>query len=280
MIIFKQAKLITASLHKERKNGKQIGFVPTMGALHQGHLTLIQTAKSQNNITVCSIFVNPTQFNNPEDFARYPITLEKDIEQLIMAGCDVLFLPPVEEIYPPGYIPKIYPIGNIETVLEGHYRAGHFQGVCQVMDRLLEIVNPHHLYMGQKDFQQCIVVKHLLKLTGRDKTVHLHIQPTVREPDGLAMSSRNLRLDGTEKTLATSIYQELLGIKENLYLHPLDKLIQVARTHLEEKGFMVDYVSIANVSDLTPATDTSQSIIALAAASIGNVRLIDNLVLN
>ncbi|MGN6165687.1 MAG: pantoate--beta-alanine ligase [Flavisolibacter sp.] len=280
MIIFKQAKPLTDYLQREQKAAKKIGLVPTMGALHNGHLSLINSSKSNNDITVCSIFVNPTQFNNPEDFKHYPITIEKDIEQLMNANCDVLFLPAVEEIYPPGYQKKHYNLGAIENSLEGFYRPGHFQGVCQVVDRLLEIINPDNLYMGQKDFQQCMVIKKLLELTGKDKTIRLNISPTIREKDGLAMSSRNLRLNETEKMVATSIYKELAAIKNNFHLQPFHFLKQTAKDHLTEKGFTVDYVEIANTEYLNPAKNSSEPSVALIAASLGNVRLIDNLILN
>lgn len=280
MIIFKQAKTLTDHLTQQKKNHKKVGFVPTMGALHQGHLSLVAASRSECDITVCSIFINPTQFNNSEDFKHYPVTIEKDLELLIAAGCDIVFLPPVEEIYPPGYPDKHYELGIIENRLEGFYRPGHFQGVCQVVDRLLDIVSPENLYMGQKDFQQCMVVRKLLELTKKDKTVHLTIIPTTRETDGLAMSSRNLRLSQEEKKIATSIYKELLLIKNGIRSHSFDELKQTAKTHLEEQGFRVDYAEIANQRDLSPAENLHDSTVALIAASIGKVRLIDNLLLN
>lgn len=280
MIIFKQAKPLTEYLNREKNAGKKTGFVPTMGALHNGHLSLIAASKSCNDITICSIFVNPTQFNNPEDFKHYPITIEKDIEQLIASGCDILFLPDVQEIYPSGYKKNHYDLGNVENILEGFYRPGHFQGVCQVVDRLLEIVAPNELYMGQKDFQQCIVIKKLLHLTGKDKTIHLNIKPTVRETDGLAMSSRNLRLNGEEKKLATSIFEELAFIKKDFHSNSLNALKQQAEEHLKQKGFAVDYVEIANANNLNTINNSNEPAVALIAASIGKVRLIDNLILN
>jgi pantoate--beta-alanine ligase len=280
MIIFKQAKPLTDDLKQQQKSNKKIGFVPTMGALHQGHLSLITASKSNNDITVCSIFVNPTQFNNSEDFKHYPVTIEKDIEQLIALSCDILFLPSVQEIYPSGYQKKQYDLGSIENSLEGFYRPEHFQGVCQVVDRLLEIIAPYNLYMGQKDFQQCLVIKKLLELTGRDELVHLNIIPTMREPGGLAMSSRNLRLSTTEKKMATSIYKELLFIKNNFQSQSFDQLKQLAKEHLEAEGFVVDYVEIADRSNLAPAKKADEPLVALIAASIGKIRLIDNLILN
>ncbi|RYZ58866.1 MAG: 4-phosphopantoate--beta-alanine ligase, partial [Chitinophagaceae bacterium] len=162
MILFKQAASLSHFIHQRQQEGKTVSIVPTMGALHSGHLSLLAKAGEETDLTVCSIFVNPTQFNNPDDLSKYPVTLEKDIEQLHRASCDVLFLPAVTEIYPDGYHARHYELGNLETVLEGFYRPGHFQGVCQVVDRLLEIVHPNRIYMGQKDYQQCQVVQRLL----------------------------------------------------------------------------------------------------------------------
>jgi pantoate--beta-alanine ligase len=279
MIIFKLAKALNDHLAKAKNSRTKIGFVPTMGALHDGHISLIHTSKTENDLTVCSIFINPTQFNNPEDFRLYPVTIEEDIEKLTGAGCDILFLPDVAEMYPKGWVKKNYDLGSIETILEGHHRPGHFQGVCQVVDRLLEIINPDHLYLGQKDFQQCMVVKKLLEISGR-KNMQLVINPTIREKDGLAMSSRNLRLNQEEKALATSIYNELCTIKARVAKEPLDLLKMHAAEHLKEKGFSIDYVEISRVSDLETAKDTSEPLVALVAASIGQIRLIDNMILN
>lgn len=280
MTIFKKAKDLSDYLNQEKSKGKKIGLVPTMGALHEGHLSLIRSCKQSNDITVCSIFVNPTQFNNPEDFRHYPITIEKDIEQLIFNNCDVTFLPAVEEIYPSDYVKKQYELGPVETILEGFYRPGHFQGVCQVVDRLLEIIRPDNLYLGQKDFQQCIVIKKLIMLLGKKNEIRLNIEPTIREADGLAMSSRNLRLNAEQRGLANSIYRELSYIKQHLKDKSLNELKISAKDHLTQKGFKVDYVEIANENDLSTAEDTSGKLVALAAAATGNVRLIDNLVLN
>lgn len=279
MIILKKADQLSFLIEQQKKSGKKIGFVPTMGALHKGHLSLIETCKNSSDITVCSIFVNPTQFNNPEDFQHYPITVEKDILQLIEAKCDVLFLPSVEEIYPPDYQKKIYPLGEIENILEGFYRPGHFQGVCEVVNRLLEIVQPDNLYMGQKDFQQCMVIKKLLQITGRENQIHLTIVPTVREKNGLAMSSRNLRLSEEQRQLATAISQQLFFIKENISTQPIEQLKQTAKEQLTQKGFAVDYVEIADANDLS-SPKKNKPLIALIAASIGNIRLIDNMLLS
>lgn len=280
MTIFKTAKELTAYLVEKKNAGVPIGFVPTMGALHEGHLSLIHQSKGQNTLTVCSIFVNPTQFNNQEDFKHYPISIEKDIEQLIKAGCDILFLPTEKEIYPQNYQSRHYNLGSLEHVLEGYYRPGHFQGVCQVVDILLSIVNPDNIYIGQKDYQQCMVITRLVDLLGKRDQIHIHIAPTVRESDGLAMSSRNRRLSGSQRTKALTIFKELISIKASLHTTPLEQLKKEAHRHLEDAGFSVDYVEIANAETLEPASGTGEHLVALIAASLDNVRLIDNLSLN
>ncbi|HWB92540.1 MAG TPA: pantoate--beta-alanine ligase, partial [Puia sp.] len=193
MVIFKYAADLAGWLKKQRAAGQKINFVPTMGALHAGHISLITISKNRPSLTVCSIFVNPTQFNDPKDFQKYPITIDKDILLLEHAGADVLFLPGIGELYPAGLEDlEHYDLGPLESLLEGKYRPGHFQGVCQVMQRLLNIVRPDDLFMGSKDYQQCMVVQRLLTLM--DLPTNLHRCPIVREPDGLAMSSRNVRL--------------------------------------------------------------------------------------
>lgn len=280
MTIFKAAKELTVYLDEKKNAGIRIGFVPTMGALHEGHLSLIAQAKEHNALTVCSIFVNPTQFNNKEDFRHYPISLERDIEQLVKAGCDVLFLPSVREVYPEGYHPPYYDLGRLESVLEGHYRPGHFQGVCQVVDILLAIVKPDNLYLGQKDYQQCMVITRLVDLLGKKDQIRINIAPTVRESDGLAMSSRNRRLTDSQRTQALTIYKELMAIRSSLYAQPLAQLKEESARHLEQAGFSVDYVEIANAETLEPASGTGEHLVALIAASLDNVRLIDNLSLN
>jgi pantoate--beta-alanine ligase len=280
MIIFKKADKLSTYLQQQKNRNHTIGFVPTMGALHKGHLSLIELSKTENSLTVCSIFVNPTQFNNADDFKHYPVTVEKDIELLIKAGCSVLFLPDKEEIYPPGYKVRPYELGEVETILEGHYRPGHFQGVCQVVERLFQIVNPSRVYFGQKDYQQCIVIERLLQLINKEKEITLKVAPTQREENGLALSSRNLRLSGSEREEATAIIKALNFIKNHLPHQPVAKLKEEALQQLQQKGFTVDYVEIADAKTLKPATDIHPGLIALIAAGLGKVRLIDNLLLN
>ncbi|HSC55229.1 MAG TPA: pantoate--beta-alanine ligase [Phnomibacter sp.] len=258
-----------------------LAFVPTMGALHQGHLNLVKAAKSMANNVVASIFVNPTQFNNPSDFAKYPKSLEADIALLEAEGTDILFLPTVEEIYPNGLASTLqYPLGQLENLLEGAHRPGHFQGVCQVVHRLLEAVQPGILCMGQKDFQQCMVVQQLIDYLGMP--IKMHIVPTMREPDGLAMSSRNRRLSEADKQTALAMIDQLrLMAAQPNPLH-FREMEQAATRDLLEAGYTsVDYVSIAVADTLQPAQeqDANRPLVALAAAFLGEVRLIDNVLL-
>ncbi|MFN8290621.1 MAG: pantoate--beta-alanine ligase [Chitinophagaceae bacterium] len=280
MILFKKINDLRNYLDSQRKIGNKIGFVPTMGALHDGHLSLITGSKKENQVTVCSIFVNPAQFNDPKDFEKYPITTDRDIALLEPAGCEVLFLPSVTEIYPAG--PgggQHYDLGYLETLLEGKYRPGHFQGVCKVVHRLLDIVRPDNLYLGQKDYQQCMVISRLLEITGLGRHTTIHICPTLREKDGLAMSSRNMRLNETERKQAVTIYQCLQHIKTSLKPGHTTSLILEATQTLEKAGFKPDYVAIADAFTLEPVEhwDGRQDIVALIAAYLNEVRLIDNL---
>ena len=283
MIICKKPRELHDLLEKKNIGQYEIGFVPTMGALHAGHLSLVDAAKKQNKIVVCSIFVNPTQFNDPQDFKKYPITLEKDILMFEGVGCDVLFIPSVEDIYPKGTNNlEYYDLGFLETVLEGKFRPGHFQGVCLVMDRLLKIVLPNNLYLGQKDYQQCMVIKKLIELIGLKDKVKVNICPTLREEDGLAMSSRNTRLLPDDRIKATTIFKALLYIKENLKTGDTKKNKDEAKEMLLQNGFLIDYVEIANADTLALIENWNgkEKVVALAAAFLNNVRLIDNMVIN
>lgn len=283
MIIFKKAKHFSDFLLKKKYAQQKVGFVPTMGALHQGHLSLINASQSANDLTVCSVFVNPTQFNDPEDFKKYPITIEKDIRILETSGCDILFLPSVSEIYSKGiHNLKTYGLGFLETVLEGEFRPGHFQGVCQVIHRLLEITKPDKLYLGQKDYQQCLVIKKLLKLIKPEPEIGIEVVPTVREADGLAMSSRNRRLSEVARKNASEISKTLFFIKENINQGDTDKLIDTAIKQLVNKGFKTDYIMIADAETLVEVSDWEGQIkiVVLAAAFIEGIRLIDNMLIN
>lgn len=280
MIIIKEAKTLAGYISSEKTNGSIIGFVPTLGALHEGHMALIEQSKSHTHITACSIFVNPTQFNNAADFRKYPNVIEKDIARLEAAGTDYLFLPSVDEVYDKGTENlEHYDLGYLETVLEGKYRPGHFQGVCQVMNRLLTMVQPHQLFMGLKDYQQCMVVRRLLEIMRSD--IEFVACPTIRESDGLAMSSRNMRLSSEERQKAPAIYQNLEFIKNALRPGDLKPLKEQAAKQLAGKGFKIDYVEIADAENLeiVESWDGKQPLVALIAAFLHEVRLIDNILI-
>lgn len=281
MIIFKYADQLARYIQQQKDAHKQIGFAPTMGALHNGHIALIDRAKQDTDISVCSIFVNPTQFNNPTDYQLYPNTIERDIMKLEAAGCDVLFLPSIAEMYPQGTAGlEHYDLGYLETLLEGKFRPGHFQGVCQVMFRLLSMVQPHQLFMGQKDYQQCMVVSRLLTLM--NSTIQLITCPTLREPDGLAMSSRNMRLSLLDREIATTIYKCLTTIKQDCNQGITWPVIKEKATQLlTSVGFVIDYVELADANTLQPAHATiyQGSRVALIAAFLHEVRLIDNMLI-
>lgn len=280
MIVFKTAYDLSQYLSQQTANGYKIGFVPTMGALHLGHLSLLNAAKKEQNITVCSIFVNPTQFNNPDDFKHYPVTLEEDMKKLLQCGCDVLFLPAVSEIYEEGYQAPLYDLGELEDLLEGKFRPGHFQGVCQVVHRLLDVVQPSALYLGQKDYQQCMVITRLIRLLNRQNDIDIRIEPTLREKDGLAMSSRNLRLTQEQRAKAPALFETLVHAKNSLPNESPEKIKEEAKTFLERKGFRVDYFEIANAETLETTNHKNEKLVALVAAHLDTIRLIDNLPLN
>ncbi|OYX95568.1 MAG: pantoate--beta-alanine ligase [Sphingobacteriia bacterium 35-40-5] len=267
-------------MSKQKLKSLKIGFIPTMGALHKGHISLITNSKSQNLLTVCSIFVNPTQFNDPSDFAKYPQTIESDILALEKAGTDLLFLPNQAQIYPLGTENQPnYDLGNLENLLEGKYRPGHFQGVCQVVDRLLELVQPDKLFLGQKDFQQCMVIQKLLAL--KQSQTELIICPTLREASGLAMSSRNMRLSIEGRQKAAMIYQVLRNIQTNLLSNAtIEELLEEGKSSLLVAGFdSIDYLELVAVQSLEdiPNWEPNIQAVLIIAVYLEGVRLIDNL---
>jgi len=281
MILFKRSEDLRQWLKIRQSKGITTGFVPTMGALHEGHIRLVEACRAETGLCVCSIFVNPAQFNDPKDFEKYPVSLEKDIEMLHQSGADVLFLPAVSDIYPEGdQHLETYDLGGLESLLEGRYRPGHFQGVCQVMRRLLLLVNPGHLFMGQKDYQQCLVVGRLIGLL--KISVELHVVATVREPDGLAQSSRNRRLTPDQRKNAVVISQALAEIRENLSMEKTKEVLERVKEKLQAAHFKTDYVCIARAEDLQPIErwNGREKAVALIAAYQGEVRLIDNMLLN
>jgi pantoate--beta-alanine ligase len=283
MITFKKEADLQRHLDQCRQKQEDIGFVPTMGALHDGHLSLLKTSLRENKLSVCSIFVNPAQFNDPSDFKKYPSTIDDDISKLETNGCDILFLPSVEEVYPDGFdLKKKYDLGYLDTILEGEFRPGHFEGVCMAVERLLVIVQPDKLYLGQKDYQQCMIITRLIELMGLKEKVDIRICPILRENDGLAMSSRNMRLSKEQRAKAPALYETLIFLKQNLRNGSLRDLKKQATDDLQKKGFKPDYVEIANAETLKPINewDARTNILGLVAAYIDEVRLIDNMMLN
>ncbi len=256
---------------------KPFGFVPTMGALHQGHMSLIKESQQRDKVTVVSIFVNPTQFNNATDFEKYPITTTADIELLCKQKVDALFLPTVNEIYPSPNTATDIDIGYLDSVLEGEKRPGHFKGVYQVVHRLLEIIQPDNLYMGLKDYQQVMVIKLLLEQ--QQLGTNLIAIPTIREKSGLAMSSRNVRLSQEAIEIAPSIYETLQYILRNQSKQQFAILQQRAIERLTSQGFEVEYLTLAtkNTMQILDNFSTTEDMVLLIAAWLDGVRLIDNI---
>ncbi len=281
MVVFKREKDLKRYLLNISSKGGLVGFVPTMGALHKGHLSLLKEAQNQCDCSVVSIFVNPTQFNDKEDYEKYPVDTSNDILLLTEAGCDVLFLPGVEEVYPKGIDnTPTYDFGYLETILEGKYRQGHFKGVGQVVARLLDMVQPDTLFLGQKDYQQCMVLKSLVAQI--DLKPEIVICATQREDDGLAMSSRNRRLLPAQRAVANLLYQCLVSIKTKKGIERFSIVEKECRDILKEKGFTPEYVALADAADLTllDEYDDNRKMVALIVASIGSIRLIDNMFVN
>ncbi|MBA4848836.1 pantoate--beta-alanine ligase [Emticicia sp. BO119] len=266
-------------LKTQQKAGKTIGFVPTMGALHAGHISLIESSRKDNDLTVCSIFVNPTQFNNPEDLKKYPRTLEKDCELLEAAQCDVVFAPTAEEMYPA--LPKLkFDFGTLETVMEGKFRPGHFNGVGIVVSKLFHIVKPDKAYFGLKDLQQVAVIRQMVSDLSFDLTIVPC--PTLREADGLAMSSRNMRLSAEARALAPHIHQLLELAKDKLLNRESSAHTQAFAEDYFRKypEFELEYLEIADFDTLEPISQVNvpgKTAICMAAF-LGGVRLIDNIV--
>lgn len=280
MLIFKKVADLQRWLDGQRADGRTVGFAPTMGALHQGHLELVRLAKRAGNLAVASIFVNPTQFNDPKDLEKYPRTPERDIELLISADCDVLFMPPVEEVYPQGQDLTIrLDFKQLEKVMEGVFRPGHFAGMATVVHRLLDIVRPQRLYMGQKDFQQLSIVRDMLRQL--QMPIELVMCATVREADGLAMSSRNVRLSPDMRAAAPVIYETLMWAKSELPQRNCSEIQQEALQKLTAAGLRPEYFDIVDGISLLPVERWADSafIVACTAAFAGEVRLIDNVVL-
>ena len=280
MKVYKTVRGLQNHISKLKKAKKRIGYVPTLGALHNGHMSLIQLANKNCDITVCSIFVNPTQFNEKTDLAKYPRTYEADSKLLKENDCDILFFPDAKQVYPKGLDTTVkIDFKKLDIVMEGAHRPGHFDGVAQVVKRLLDIVKPHELVMGQKDFQQVAIIRHML--TALKMKTKLVIGATVREEHGLAMSSRNERLPKKLRKEAAIINETLLWVKDNLKKYDIPTLEKKALKKLKRPKFKPEYFEIADGFTLQPLKSINRKkyIVACTAVWAGDVRLIDNCIL-
>jgi pantoate--beta-alanine ligase len=264
-----------------QKAKSKIALVPTMGALHKGHLSLIKIAQQQADIVVCSIFVNPTQFTDPKDLEKYPRPLEHDIKMLNDAGCDIVFMPSVKEMYPSFPKPEDWHIdlGHAEFLLEGEFRKGHYQGVTQIVKKLFDAVHPDIAFFGQKDFQQVLMIKNMANYF--NMPVEIISCPIIREEDGLAMSSRNIHLSETDRKNALVLSKALQYVKDNYNLLSSTQLVENAKKMINETaGVELDYFTIADGESLLPIENRAAKYpVALVAAKVGETRLIDNMLL-
>ena len=277
MKVLKSKKTLIDYVERQREMGKKIGFAPTMGALHQGHLSLYKAAKKENDEVISSIFVNPTQFNNPDDFQKYPKTLEKDLELLEKAGVDAVYVPNVEEMYPDGLNSKKYNFDGLENEMEGKYRPGHFDGVGTIVEELFRQVQPHNAYFGEKDYQQLAIIKKMVEKT--KLPVKIHGVPTLREEDGLAMSSRNVRLTETQRKEATIIYETLEKVKEWFKVLSVEEIKLRVLEIFRNSNFELEYFVIADEKTLkeTDYFYKDKNYRAFIVAYADTVRLIDNM---
>ncbi len=265
-------------IKRVKSSEKTIGFVPTMGALHEGHLELMKCAKKENDLLAVSIFVNPIQFNNPDDLKKYPRDIYSDIKKLEEVGCDFLFVPDEKEMYPDGMPDERYDFGELERVMEGAFRPGHFNGVAVVVKRLFDIVEPDKAYFGEKDFQQLAIIKKLVRML--NYPVEIIPCPIVREPDGLAMSSRNVRLSEEDRQLAAMIFWILReSVKRKEYKSPDELRVWVKKKFDEVDRFDLEYFEIADETDLLPVSEWNDQTgtLGFVAVNVGGVRLIDNI---
>jgi pantoate--beta-alanine ligase len=278
MQIFNEIGPLKHHLQQKRKDGFSVGLVPTMGALHNGHLSLIHASRAATDVTVCSLFVNPTQFNNPSDLEKYPRTLDKDVAMLESAECDVLFAPETSAMYErPGLIH--FDFGDLDKVLEGKFRPGHFSGVATVVSKLFHIVEPDDAFFGQKDYQQFQIVSRLVEELKFN--IRLHAVPIVRETSGLAMSSRNQRLSESDKKRAVVLHESLSDARTRLLAGKPWPDIQkeIIERFNKTQDLQLEYFELVNRDDLTKNSTDLKNSILLTACFVGSVRLIDNMLI-
>jgi pantoate--beta-alanine ligase len=281
MLVFEKKNALTNCISSFKDENMQIGFVPTMGALHKGHISLVKKSQEENQKTVVSIFVNPTQFNNAEDLEKYPKTIAKDLELLEKNGCDVVFIPTVNEMYSNDVRSKTYQFQGIEKQMEGKYREGHFDGVATIVEALFWAVNPDKAYFGEKDFQQLQIIKKLVEI--ENLSVEVTGCPILRENDGLAMSSRNIRLTEEERKIAPLIFNTLKKVVILSKTKSRQEVYQFVQDEFNsEPLFHLEYFIIANENSLEEVSSINplENQRAFIAVNIGKVRLIDNLSLS
>jgi len=275
MKVFETKNALAQALGSYRTGHTSIGFVPTMGALHAGHLSLVEQCCKENDVIVVSIFVNPAQFNDKNDLANYPRTMEEDLKMLTPAGCDVVFAPSVEEMYPVEDT-RVFDFGILDKVMEGAHRPGHFNGVVQIVSRLFDAVQPDRAYFGEKDFQQLAIIRRMVAMM--DYPVQITGCPIMREADGLAMSSRNVRLTSKQRQIVPVIARTLFACKEKISDMPLEELKKWVVEQIDSTDLRTEYFDIVNRDTLQTAAqynpDALQGCIAVHA---GAVRLIDNI---
>ncbi len=281
MDIYKNSYSITEKIKLLKKEGKSIGFVPTMGALHQGHISLIECSKRNNDITVVSIFVNPTQFNNPDDLQKYPRTFETDKEKLNLANCDILFYPSEKEIYPQNDSNISFDLGILDSIMEGKHRPGHFNGVATVVSKLFKIVLPDNAYFGQKDFQQLAVIKHINSEYLKNLNININACKIIREKDGLAMSSRNVLLSKEYRKNASMISEVIFESQKLSKKLSVGELKNWVISKFEQNSYLeLEYFDIVNNITLEQVNhwNESNTKVACIAVYAGNIRLIDNII--
>lgn len=278
MKIFTSKSELSEALKDLKAQEQQIGLVPTMGALHEGHISLIRTAKQQSDVVVCSIFVNPTQFTDPADLEKYPRTVEDDIQKLQQAGCDILFLPEVSEMYGQNETWHLE-LGYLESILEGKSRPGHYQGVTQIVYKLFQVTSPDKAFFGQKDYQQVLVIRKMVSIFGLP--IELITCPIQRSEEGLALSSRNVHLSAAEKQQAYTISRALSKMKEFANEPDAGKIRAIGLAVLqEEPSIVLDYCEVLDKDTLLTPGEGTTGRVALIAAAVGKTRLIDNMILN
>ncbi|HCY2690567.1 TPA: pantoate--beta-alanine ligase [Escherichia coli] len=277
MLIIETLPLLRQQIRRLRMEGKRVALVPTMGNLHDGHMKLVDEAKARADVVVVSIFVNPMQFDRPEDLARYPRTLQEDCEKLNKRKVDLVFAPSVKEIYPNGTETHTYvDVPGLSTMLEGASRPGHFRGVSTIVSKLFNLVQPDIACFGEKDFQQLALIRKMVADMGFD--IEIVGVPIIRAKDGLALSSRNGYLTAEQRKIAPGLYKVLSSIADKLQAgeRDLDEIITIAGQELNKKGFRADDIQIRDADTLLEVSETSKRAVILVAAWLGDARLIDN----